>query len=467
MLDYLDTFTDTKHLVKFQRKIIDLCADGLMVVNKEGRIVYINRSFQEIHGVDESVLNKHITEILANTRMHIVAQSGVAEHDQFQIVNNIPCVVSRIPLLNEGECVGVVGFIRFTNVEAVKALTDRVKNLQNEISDLRTAQQASLQTQYTFEDISAIDPKNKKLKEITKQVALTDATVLLQGESGSGKEIFAHSIHDYSRRRDGPFIRLNCSAIQDTLIESELFGYEKGAFTGAHKDGRKGKFELADGGTIFLDEIGDMPLGAQVKLLRVIQEREIDRLGSEKPIKVNVRVIAATNRNLEQMVAQKTFREDLFYRLNVIPLHLFPLRETPEEIPQLAQNIWRRLSKSHGIFHKRLSPDAILTLCMQEWKGNIRELRNILERLMIMIRHDCITAEDVQDILQHKGMQEDLQDEIIPQVSFTLNDLVEQTEKKAVRFALDACNGNRSKAARMLGVSRPQLYKKMNKYEID
>ncbi len=468
MLDHLDMFTDIKHLIEFQRKIIDYSADALMVVDKQGRIVYINDSFKEAHSVEEGdVLNRHVTDIIDNTRMHIVAQTGIAEHDHFQNISGKPCVVSRVPIMEDGECVGVVGMIRFRYVEEVQALTDKVKTLQDKLSQMRAVQLASSNTEYTFDDIIGVAPAVRDAKEAAMRAALTDATVLLRGESGVGKEFFAQSIHAHSQRRGGPFIRLNCSAIQESLLESELFGYEEGAFTGARKGGRKGKFELAHGGTIFLDEIGDMPLTAQAKLLRVLQEKEVDRLGSEVQLKVDVRVIAATNRELEKMVGKGEFREDLFYRLNVIPIYVVPLRDVPEELPRLAKNIWRKLSKKHGIFHKRLSNRAFLALQNHVWKGNIRELQNVLERTMVMVRQDLIDDADIQKILLQNNAREDLAEKSITEGNFSLNDLVAQTEKRALHYALAASEGNRSKAARLLGISRPLLYKKMTKYNLD
>jgi len=467
MFGNLDLFADVKHLIEFQRKIIDLSIDALMVVDRAGRLVYINDSYEEVHSVkEEDVLHKHVTEVIENTRLHIVAQTGIAEHDHFQTIEGTPYVVSRIPIIENDECVGAVGMIRFRYMEEVKQLTDKIQSLKDELENINAVRSASSDTEYTFEDVVAESPAVRELKEVAMQAAKTEATVLLRGESGVGKEIFAQSIHVHSHRREGPFIRLNCSAIQESLIESELFGYEEGAFTGARKGGHKGKFELADGGTIFLDEIGDMPLSAQVKLLRVIQEKEVERVGGEKRIKVDVRIIAATNRDLENLVAQGRFREDLFYRLNVIPIFLMPLREVPQEIPRLSKRLWKKLSKKHGIFHKRLSSRAFIALQNHAWQGNIRELQNVLERAMVMVRHDSIDECDIQKILIQSDPHDDLRAPAYDKDRFSLQGLVEQTEKRAVRYALAAAEGNRSKAAKLLGVSRPLLYKKMSKYGI-
>ncbi|WBF68517.1 sigma 54-interacting transcriptional regulator [Desulfovibrio subterraneus] len=468
MFDHLDLFTDIKHLIEFQRKIIEYSADGLMVVDKDGRIVYINDSFKELHNVNEQeVINNHVTAIIDNTRMHIVAQTGIAEHDHFQDISGTPYVVSRIPIIENDECVGAIGLIRFRYMEEVQALTDKITKLREQLKNMHAVRSASADTEHTFDDIMGVAPAVKQAKEAAMQAARTEATVLLRGESGVGKEFFAQSIHVHSHRSNGPFIRLNCSAIQETLIEAELFGYEDGAFTGARKGGRKGKFELADGGTIFLDEIGDMPLSAQAKLLRVLQEKEVDRLGSEKMFKVDVRVVAATNRDLERMVAAGEFREDLFYRLNVIPVFIPPLREVPEELPRLAKNIWRKLSKKHGIFHKRLTEKAFIALQHHVWRGNIRELQNVLERTIVMVRHDRIDETDIHKILIQSTAQPLWAEPSSGEGQFDLTELVEQTEKRALCYALSVAQGNRSKAAKLLGISRPLLYKKMGKYGLE
>ncbi len=458
-------FSHEKNFVEFLKTIIDYCACGLQVVNKQGKIVFINESFKEVHGVrEEDVIGRHVTDVVDNTRMHLVAQTGVPEHDRYQDIRGIPYVVSRIPIFEEGECIGAVGLIRFRYIDEVQKLTDDIKRLQKQIRDLRKGSRLSCGTEYSFDNILGVSEPMRQTKSTAMQAASTNATVLLRGESGVGKEVFAHSIHNYSRRRDGPFIRVNCSAIQETLIESELFGYEEGAFTGARKGGRKGRFEQADGGTIFLDEIGDMPLTAQVKLLRVIQEGEVDRLGSEKRNQVDVRIIAATNRNLEDKVRDGSFREDLFYRLNVIPIMIPPLRHIPEDIPWLVKSLWEKLSRRHGIHSKRLSHAAMAAMQMLPWKGNVREMQNVLERLMIMCKVDEIGEEELRRVLLQGGVCCDLMEIDGEDSGMTLDMLVERTERRAIRYALAVGEGNRSAAAKLLGISRPLFYKKLAKY---
>ena len=468
-MDQLESMkTDQSHLIEFQRMLIDHIALALMVVDTSGRIIYINSSFEEYHKVRaEDVIGRHVSEVVENSRMHIVARTGMAEHDAFQDIHDRPTVVSRIPLFDGKTCVGAVGMIRYQYVEEANELTRRIESLKNELQRVREVKSASADTEYTFDSILASAPLIEHAKESAVRASRTDATVLLCGESGVGKEVFGQSIHNGSRRRNGPFIRLNCSAIHENLIEAELFGYKPGAFTGASSKGRKGKFELADGGSIFLDEIGDMPLHAQVKLLRVIQEGEFYPLGSETPVRSNVRIIAATHRNLGEMSREGTFREDLYYRLNVIPIYIPPLREIPESIPELAKRFWERLSTKHGIFHRELTREAIRELEIHPWKGNVRELQNVLERILVMARHTHIDANDIRRVLQQGEVRNLLDAEHQGEDPVGLKGLIERTERHAVSAALAAASGNKSEAARALRISRPLLYKKMKLYGLE
>jgi PAS domain S-box-containing protein len=272
------------------RRVLDVMVDGLMVVNRDGVITMINPSFEEIHGVpSERVIGRHVTDVIENTRMHIVAQTGIAEHGELQKIGERRVVVSRIPLYRDGRCVGAAGKIDFTDLGEVNRLAHKVEHLKKELEALRSRKgTVAPDVRFGFADIPALSPASRGAKESAMRAAPQNSTVLLLGESGVGKEVFAHSIHAYSTRAPRPFVRVNCSAIQETLFESELFGYEDGAFTGARKGGKQGKFEMADGGTIFLDEIGELPLAVQAKLLRVLQEQEIEKVGSEQVLKVDV-----------------------------------------------------------------------------------------------------------------------------------------------------------------------------------
>lgn len=314
---------------------------------------------------------------------------------------------------------------------------------------------------HNFGDIIGDSPKMEQVFQIIQRIAQSDVTVLVRGETGTGKELVAAAIHKRSKRKDEPFIKLNCAAITDSLLESELFGHEKGAFTDA-RETRKGRFELADGGTLFLDEIGDISASAQVKLLRVLQEREFERVGGSKTIKVNVRLIAATNRNLEKMVKKGDFREDLYYRLNVIPIDLPPLRQRGDDIRQLVEFFLERSMKNHKKIVK-VTPEAMDILSNYPWPGNVRELENTIERIVLMGSEDGITKMDMLLLLPALN-DEKLKKEFktIPMENKSLEDM----EKEAVETALINNNFNQSHAAKELGITLRQMGYKIKKYGI-
>ncbi|MEN6348019.1 MAG: sigma 54-interacting transcriptional regulator, partial [Syntrophomonas sp.] len=305
-----------------------------------------------------------------------------------------------------------------------------------------------------------------KAKQIDKKDVEAFSTVLITGESGTGKELFAHSIHNYSNRSSHPFVKINCAALPESLLESELFGYEEGAFTGARKGGKHGKFELAMGGTIFLDEIGDMPLSMQTKLLTVLQDRMVERVGGTKPIFVNVRVIAATNRDLESLVAEQKFRQDLYYRLNVVRLSIPPLRERTDDIPLLVNTLVEKINKKLGTNIYKISYKAIELMQDYIWPGNIRELENLLERalnLADMNRENSITIKHFPNLVENAFIENDQ--------AFvsngTLPEAIEQLEKQIIIQALEKAGGNKVQTAKILGIHTSALYRKLTKYGLE
>ena len=314
---------------------------------------------------------------------------------------------------------------------------------------------------HNFGDIIGDSPKMQQVFKVIQRIAQSDVTVLVRGETGTGKELVAAAIHKRSNRKDEPFIKLNCAAITDTLLESELFGHEKGAFTDA-RETRKGRFELADGGTLFLDEIGDISASAQVKLLRVLQEREFERVGGSKTIKVNVRLVAATNRNLEQMVKDGKFREDLYYRLNVIPIDLPPLRERGDDIKQLVNFFIERSMKNHKKI-VTITDEAMEALCSYPWPGNVRELENTIERIVLMGNEEGISKFDMLLLLPALNDQK-LKSEYKPISKKVLT--LEELEKEAIIEALENNDFNQSSAAIELGITLRQIGYKIKKYEI-
>ncbi len=334
----------------------------------------------------------------------------------------------------------------------ISRLTSQVRHLRQEIEG-----------RYTFKNIIGDSPNICDVLKLAGSVSKTDTTVLITGESGTGKELLSRATHINSPRSTGPFLTVNCAAIPSTLLEAELFGYEKGAFTGAHKR-TKGKFEIASGGTLFLDEIGDMEPDVQAKLLRILETQEFERLGSGKVIKADVRIIAATNKNLEEMVARRTFREDLFYRINVFPIHIPPLRERKSDIPKLSVHFIRQFSHAFGRKSPELSGKAVKKLIHYPWRGNIRELKNVLERAMILCQGSQITSDHlVLNPSQEKTFDTLNMDALIPALiedyGFTLEDL----ERNCIQYAMKVSKNNVSKAARLLGLSRATLRYRLEK----
>ncbi|MFZ0959073.1 MAG: sigma-54 dependent transcriptional regulator [Candidatus Sulfotelmatobacter sp.] len=330
-----------------------------------------------------------------------------------------------------------------------------VRNLREENRSLREA----LGKRYAHPNIVARSAKMQETLATVERVAPTNATVLLGGESGVGKDLIARAIHEKSRRATGPFVKINSTAIPENLLESELFGYEKGAFTGAAAS-KPGKFELADKGTLFLDEIGDVPPATQVKLLRVLQEREFERLGGTKTIKVDVRLVAATNRNLRAALEQGTFREDLYYRLNVVPIDIAPLRERKEDIPELVNLFVSRFAGDSGKPVEGISPEAMKVLVNYHWPGNVRELQNIIERACALAKGTTIEAADIH-LDSHPAKSADAGNHFLP-AGMTL----EQWEDEMIQEALRRAHGNKSQAARLLGLSRNALRYRLSKIGI-
>ncbi len=336
-------------------------------------------------------------------------------------------------------------------------LSQQIEEEKRELIEERDELKWKLKSKYKIENIVGKSKRMQEVFEAVYKVAPSKATVLLMGESGTGKELIARAIHFMGKRAEGPFIKFNCASIPEGLLESELFGHEKGAFTGAIST-RKGKFELAEKGSIFLDEIGDLPLNLQPKILRVLQEREFERVGSEKTIQVDLRVIAATSRNLDELVSEKKFREDLFYRLNVIPIYLPPLRERKIDIPELIYYFLMKYNKENNREIK-FSPDSINIMIEYRWPGNVRELENTIERLVIMSSSDWITPSDLPINITTPMVNKKIIDKTLP-------DALEQTERESIINALKTTNGVHAKAARLLGLTQRQIGYKIKKFGI-
>ncbi|MFZ0819680.1 MAG: sigma-54 dependent transcriptional regulator [Candidatus Acidiferrales bacterium] len=344
------------------------------------------------------------------------------------------------------------------SLEEIKLVVRKELDVRQLLSENRTLRE-ELGKRYDYPNIVAKSARMQEVLAAVERVAPTNSTVLIGGESGVGKELIARAIHQHSKRAAGPFIKINCTAIPENLLESELFGYEKGAFTGANST-KPGKFELADKGTLFLDEIGDVPTATQAKLLRVLQEREFERLGGTRTIKVDVRMIAATNRDLRAALEQGTFREDLYYRLNVVPIDVPPLRDHKEDIPGLVEHFLEQYSAENGKQLRGVAPSAMQTLMSFHWPGNVRELQNIIERAVTFARSDKIEAGDIQlDSAPSKGYSG-------AQGFLPAGMTLDSWEDEMIREALRRANGNKSQAARLLGLTRNALRYRLSKIGI-
>jgi len=371
--------------------------------------------------------------------------------------------VTRIPIVKDGETVGAVGKVVFKDVKDLKILSNKLTKLEFELEYYKEELRKVYGGKYTFESIIGNSEKMEWIKSIAFKASKGNSTVLILGESGTGKEVFAQAIHNGSIRNKGPFIKVNCAALPENLLETELFGYDEGAFTGAKKGGKPGKFELSNRGTIFLDEIGDMPISMQVKLLRVLQEREFERVGGTKTIKLDLRVIAATNRDLTKMIEQGQFRQDLYYRLDIISLAIPPLRERTEDIPLLCDMLLKKINKRVQHYVEGIAPATLKLLMAYKWPGNVRELENVLERALNLMDDNevLIAPEHLPPVVKKMNkVKEPIE------VSENLAEMLDDTEKQAILKVLEEAGGNKSKAAKLLGIHRSGFYQKLQKHNI-
>ncbi len=457
---------DIKRLKSTLESIVESLQEGIVVVDKAGYITMMNKAYGEFLAVDpHAVVGKHVADVIPNSRMHLVAQEGKAEVTDIQKIQNNTCVVTRIPIIKDGEIIGAVGNMVFKDIKELKSLARKISKLESELEYYKEELYKAYGGKYTFENIVGNSEKMKWLREVAAKAAKGTSTVLILGESGTGKELFAHAVHNASQRRQGPFIKVNCAALPEQLLEAELFGYEEGAFTGARKGGKPGKFELANGGTIFLDEIGEMPLAMQVKLLRVLQERELERLGGTKTTKLDIRVIAATNRDLEKMIEENQFRQDLYYRLNIFTLSIPPLRERIEDISLLCEMLLKKINTQVEHWVEGIAPEALALLIQYNWPGNVRELENVLERTINLMDDEFVIMPEHLPSMLKKGNRIKLEDQAEAN-SHDLAGIKDDAEKQAIMRALAAAGGNKSKAARILGIHRSGFYQKLQKYNL-
>jgi PAS domain S-box-containing protein len=443
--------------------IIHSTQDAISVVDENGMGLMVNPAYTALTGMSaEQVVGKPATADIDPTQESMHLQVLKTRRP----VRGVPLqvgprrkdvVVNVAPILLDGELKGAVGVVH--DISELKRLSDEL--------EIHKKLVRRLTSKYTFAEIVTESQVMQQAVEQAMRAAETPATVLLRGESGTGKELFAHAIHNASSRRSGQFVRVNCAAIADSLLESELFGYGEGAFTGARKGGKRGLFEEAIGGTIFLDEIGEVSLSLQAKLLRVLQEKEIVRVGEAKPVQVNVRVIAATNARLEELIARGTFREDLYYRLNVVPIVIPPLRHRKEDVPRLVEHLIEKFNGEYGRHVRAIAPAAMEQLLEYSWPGNVRELENIVGRAMIaMAIHDTVIEARFLPPLGagRTQTQAPAPGQPLPAPGATLDEIVAAAEKAALVRTMEACRGNKTEAARRLGIAPRTLYYKLERH---
>ncbi len=467
------------------RSMVDLFAnasEGMMLVDRQARVVWINdhyRRFLPALGFEreEDFVGHPVSKVVQNTQMHHVLETGRPILMDLLTNRAGTFVVTRIPLRDaKGEVIGALGIVLVAQADlAMQPLIEKFSLLQRDLDEAkrelatRRHPQGVRQSKYTFASFVGMSVAALEVKRHARRAAQSSSPVLLLGETGTGKELLAHAIHAASNRAQGPFIGVNIAAIPDTLLESEFFGFAPGAFTGADRKGREGKFQLASGGTLFLDEIGDMPLSLQSKLLRALQEGEVEPLGSNKLVPIDVRVIAATSRDLGKLVKDGGFREDLFYRLHVLPIRVSPLRERHTDIPALVEVLAEDIASRSGMHALEPTAQAMALLSAQTWRGNIRELRNVLEQAAMRSESHLIDAEHVQQVLHESGVQPrpavDASDPVQQTPGDSVRPLAEQIadlEANAIAQAMQLFKGNKAQVAKALGISRATLYSRLS-----
>lgn len=457
IIEEKEKLADIKRLKGELDTVLNSVQEAIEVAGIDGKIKYVNPSFSRVTSIPASQrIGSNIFDVSPNGALarSLRTHEPVFAHRALVGGTSVDVISNASPIVVDGKMEGaVVVFQPLTDIyklmEQLKASNQVIDDLQSRINQISTSS-------YTFDDLIGSHPTFEGALDLARKAAKSNSTILITGESGTGKELFAHAIHGASLRLDKPFIKVNCAAIPETLLESEFFGHEKGAFTGALKT-KHGKMELANGGTIFLDEIGDMSPYLQAKLLRVLQEMEFERVGGTQTIKVDVRVIAATNRNLLEMAKQGDFREDLYYRLNVLELRLPPLREHKEDIPAHVHSLIAKFNRKFGKHVMGLTSQAEALLMHYDWPGNIRELQNVLERAMVTVEEEIITHKSMLNLVDSQTtiQQEQAIGGIMP---------IEEMEKQMIRFALkrygDSVDGKKQ-AAKALKISLATLYNKL------
>lgn len=464
MIDLAERITNLNEIRETLEATINATQDAISVVDEHGIGIMINPAYTKMTGYTESdVIGKDCTFDLAegeSVHKEVIRTGKPVKGKRLKVgLMKKEVIAEAAPIIVKGVLKGSVAIIHdLTEINEIYKRLDQAKQIIR-----------NLEAKYTFDDIVGTSEIILNAIEKAKIAAETPATVIIRGESGTGKELFAHAIHNASNRRYSQFVRVNCAAINENLLESELFGYEEGAFTGASKGGKIGLFEKANGGTLFLDEIGELSLNTQAKLLRVLQEKEVLKVGSNKPKPIDVRIISATNVDLEQAIIDKKFRQDLYYRLNVVPIDIPALRQHKSDIPALVKHLINRYNQEYGRNVSDISSIAMQRILEYDWVGNVRELENFIGRAMINIKmHEhLMTLNHLPPLLSNR-MDKPVAELIdISESSRLLDDNVKRFEKSYIKSILEACEGSRERTAKELGISLRTLYYKMKNLEID
>ncbi len=454
------------------------CIPGLLCIDNNGKITYVNEKMLKYKNcTSEQMIGKHIKEFFPYTHMieNMENERDTIAFYQGNVTSKDDVEASvHYVLRKDGKRVGLMTYDIFQELKEFEQFVRMYGELDDKIKYYREELKEYRMTKYSIEDIVGQSEQIKKLKADIKNAAKTSSTVLITGETGTGKELVAHSIHDLSKRRSNKFVKLNITNLPPSLIESELFGYEAGSFTGAVKSGKKGRFEEADNGTLFIDEIETLPLEMQPKLLRVLQEREIERIGNNESIQINVRIISATNEKLEELVKERKFRKDLFYRLEVVRINVPSLRERKEDIRLLAEHFIREYNMTLGTNVTGITDAAVVKLESYDWPGNVRELKNVIERAMGAANNNLVDSDSIQiaSIVDNSALGRG-GTTAVPHSYFDfegespIEEAKRQAEIAVITEALVRAEGNKKRAAEMLKIARPLLYQKMDRLKIE
>lgn len=452
---------DVGNLVEFLELVLDNVYSGIIVCDRLCRIVFMNRIYADLLKVDrEEALGKPIDEFFPKSRLPRVIDSGQPELGQrCSLKTETVLLVNRIPLMHDGKVTGAILHTIFRDYKSFTELAAKLNVMEHEVKYQRQALDSVLSPKYSFESIVSTNKGIEEAKNLARKYAQTDSPVLILGPTGTGKELFAHAVHAASPRASGPFVCVNCAGIPRDLLESELFGYEAGAFTGAQRSGKTGQIELANRGTLYLDEIGELPLNAQAKLLRVLENKMLARVGSLKPVPVDFRLVAATNRDLNEMIRRGEFRDDFYYRLNAMTVHIPPLSQRPDDIRMLVEHFLSVARKPH----MRVADDAMRLLLAYQWPGNVRELKNVVDRALSIAEGLVIDVEHLPTEFLGSACQPD-------SMSWTagtpLTVELSRCEKAILLRTLAHTGWNMSRSAKLLGISRSTLYEKCHKYDV-